>query len=173
LATRQLAAVDLPKCVKCDQQRASKDCSKPTGSPPQCTNCGGEHPANFTGCPQYIQQLNYIQRNNPQQRLSRITTQRNPPFRYQKHSSPNLSPQPTPTSQQSWAKVTSLPTSEHTQQSTSSVIESIREIIALFNFQQISTQMRHLAIKLQETGDPINKLVAVIDMVVNCLATAK
>ena len=45
--------------------------------------------------------------------------------------------------------------------------------MTMFNFQQISTQMRNLARKLQETDDPVNKLVAVIDTVVNCLANFK
>jgi hypothetical protein len=49
------------KCAKCDQQHASKDCTKPTTSPPKCVNCGGDHPANFTGCPQYLLQLNHTQ----------------------------------------------------------------------------------------------------------------
>jgi hypothetical protein len=57
------------KCVKCDQQHASKDCTKPAGCPPKCVNCGGEHPANYTGCPQYLRQLHYTpQVNNQQQR---------------------------------------------------------------------------------------------------------
>jgi hypothetical protein len=95
-------------------------------------------------------------------------------YRYQKLQFPELKThQPSPTSHQTWAQVTSQSTSEHTQQPNSSVIESIRDKMAIFNFQQISTQMRHLASKLQETDDPINKLVAVIDTVVNCLATFK
>jgi len=164
-----------PKCVKCDQQHASKDCTKPASSPPKCINCGGEHPANFTGCPQYIQQLNYIQRNHhPQQRQSRDTTTHNPPFQYQKSQFPKLKTcHPSPTSHQTRAQVTSQPTPERTQQPISSVIESIRDIMTMFNFQQISTQMRNLARKLQETDDPVNKLVAVIDTVVNCLANFK
>jgi hypothetical protein len=164
-----------PKCVKCDQLHASKDCTKPAGSPPKCINCGGKHPANFTGYSQYIQQLNYIQRNyHPQQRQSRNTSTHNPPFQYQKSQFPELKThQPSPTSHQTWAQVASQSTPERTQQPISSVIESIRDIMAMFNFQTISTQMRHLARKLQETNDPINKLVVVIDTVVNCLATFK
>ena len=50
------------KCVKCDQSHASKDCTKPASTPPKCTNCGGDHPANFSGCPRYQQQLQYTQR---------------------------------------------------------------------------------------------------------------
>jgi len=164
-----------PKCVKCDQQHASKDCPKPASSPPKCVNCGGEHPANFTGRPQYIQQLNYTQRNNyPQQRQSRSTKTNNPPFQYQQSQFSILKThQPSSTSHQTWAQVTSQPTHNYTQQPMSSVIESIQDIMAMFNFQQLSTQMRHLARKLQETEDPITKLVAVIDTVVNCSAPFK
>jgi hypothetical protein len=32
-----------------NQLSALKECTKPTGSPPKCTNCSGDHPANFTG----------------------------------------------------------------------------------------------------------------------------
>jgi hypothetical protein len=67
-----------PKCVKCDQEHASKDYSKPADAPPKCINCG-EYPANFTGYTHYIQQLNYIQRKHyPQQQKSRNETTRNP-----------------------------------------------------------------------------------------------
>jgi hypothetical protein len=45
--------------------------------------------------------------------------------------------------------------------------------MAMFNFQQLSTQMRQLASKLQETDDPITKLITVTDTVVNCFATFK
>jgi hypothetical protein len=59
------------------------------------------------------------------------------------------------------------------QKPISSVIETISDIMAMFNVQQISTQMRHVARKLQEREDPINKIIAVFDTVVNCLANFK
>jgi hypothetical protein len=43
----------------------------------------------------------------------------------------------------------------------------------MFSLQKIGTQMRQLARKLQETEDPINKIVAVIDTAVNCLTNSK
>ena len=43
----------------------------------------------------------------------------------------------------------------------------------MFNLQKLSTQMCLLAIKLQETDDPITKLVAVIHAVVDCFSTSK
>jgi hypothetical protein len=108
-----------PRCVKCDQQHATKDCLKSAGSPPPRnvhTNCGGEYPENFTGCPQYIQ-LNYIQRENyPQQRQSRNPTTSNPSFRYQQSQFPELKTQQSPsTSHQTWAQVTAKLAPQPTQ----------------------------------------------------------
>lgn len=42
-----------PRCVKCAQNHHTRDCTKPRETPPKCYNCGGEHPANFTGCPNF------------------------------------------------------------------------------------------------------------------------
>ena len=43
------------RCVKCDKPHSTKECTKPPGTPPKCTNCSGDHPANFTGCPKSLQ----------------------------------------------------------------------------------------------------------------------
>ncbi|GFU91666.1 RNA-directed DNA polymerase from mobile element jockey [Trichonephila clavipes] len=40
-----------PKCLKCSGSHLSADCKKSTKSPAKCANCGGPHPANFSGCP--------------------------------------------------------------------------------------------------------------------------
>ena len=37
--------------VKCDGQHNTRACAKAIGANPKCTNCGGEHPANYRGCP--------------------------------------------------------------------------------------------------------------------------
>jgi len=160
--------------VKCDQQHASKDCTK-SASSPQNVNCGGDHPANFTGCPQYLQQLNYIQRNNyPQQRQARSTKTSNPPFQYQQSQFTALKThQPSSSHQQTWAQAATGKSTNSTQQPISSAFESIRAIMAMFNLQKLSTQMRLLATKLQEADDLITKLVAVIDAVVDCFSTSK
>jgi len=79
------------QCVKCDQQHASKDCTKSASSPPKCVNCGGDHPANFTGCPQYLQQLSHTQQINHQQQSQACSTKTiNPPFQYQQSQFPAL-----------------------------------------------------------------------------------
>jgi len=43
----------------------------------------------------------------------------------------------------------------------------------MFNLQHLCTQMRLLAVKLQETNDPITKLVTVIDTIVDCFSAIK
>ena len=39
------------RCVKCDGSHNTRACVKLANAPPKCTNCGGEHPANYRGCP--------------------------------------------------------------------------------------------------------------------------
>ncbi|GFR22455.1 hypothetical protein TNCT_220631 [Trichonephila clavata] len=40
-----------PRCVKCAGNHLAKECEKLFGEKPKCCLCGGEHPANFLGCP--------------------------------------------------------------------------------------------------------------------------
>jgi len=39
--------------VKCAGNHWTKECKKPIDTKPTCANCGGEHPANYKGCPVY------------------------------------------------------------------------------------------------------------------------
>ena len=162
------------KCVICDQQHVSKDCTKPVGSPPKCVNCGGDHPANFMGCPQYLQQLTHAQRINYQQRQARSPKTTQSTFQYQQSQFPALrTPQPSPRQQQTWAQAATRTYDITNHQPFSSVLESIKPIMAMFNLPKLCIQLRSLAFTLQASGDPITKLVAVIDTVVGCLSTSK
>ncbi|GFU20560.1 nucleic-acid-binding protein from transposon X-element [Trichonephila clavipes] len=38
-----------PKCLKCSGSHLTADCKKSTKPPAKCANCGGPHPANFSG----------------------------------------------------------------------------------------------------------------------------
>jgi len=80
-----------PKCVKCELTHATRDCTKPIGTPPKCTNCEGPHPANFTGCPRYLLQLQH-QQQNPQrpQPPSQIPKQTPTSFKYRQNHSPDI-----------------------------------------------------------------------------------
>jgi len=98
----------------------------------------------------------------------------NQPFQYQQSQFSALKThQPSSSHQQTWAQAASRTSTISTQQPISSVFKSIRAIMAMFNLQKLSTQMRLLATKLQETDDPVTKLVAVIDAVVDCFSTSK
>lgn len=46
-----------PRCLKCAEGHATKDCQKPKGSDPKCCNCGEKHPANATACRVYQRKL--------------------------------------------------------------------------------------------------------------------
>src|SRR6266576_2369383 len=41
------------RCVKCAGNHWTKECTKTVDTKPTCANCGGEHPANYKGCPIY------------------------------------------------------------------------------------------------------------------------
>ena len=142
---------------------------------PKCFNCGGEHPANYTRCPQYLRQLHQTpQINDQQQRKPYNIKSNSPQFQCQQSQFPILkTTQPSKSQQQSWGQAATRTPANSTQQPISSVFESLRTIMNMFNLQHLCTQMRLLAVKLQETNDPIAKLVMVIDKVVDCFSTHK
>ena len=148
---------------------------KPVGSPPKCVNCGGEHPANYTGFPQYLRQLYHSPHiHNLQQRKPHNTKTSSPQFQYLQAQFPALkTPQPATSQQQSWAQAATLTSANSSQQPISSVFESLRTIMNTFNLHHLCTQMRLLAVKLQETNDLITKLVTVIDTIVDCFSANK
>lgn len=44
-----------PKCVKCARDHLTQECPKKSNqSPAKCFNCGGNHPANYRGCPYFL-----------------------------------------------------------------------------------------------------------------------
>lgn len=42
-----------PRCVKCAEEHNTSDCKKSKKAPAKCANCGGPHPANYKGCPEF------------------------------------------------------------------------------------------------------------------------
>ena len=67
-----------PRCVKCDQPHLTKESKRVKGAhPPKCTNCGGEHSANYTMCPVYLKHLAKMETRqiSKQRQPKRTTTQ--------------------------------------------------------------------------------------------------
>lgn len=46
-----------PRCLKCAGPHKTFECTKDRKEAACCANCGGEHPANFKGCPAHPQQI--------------------------------------------------------------------------------------------------------------------
>lgn len=65
------------RCVKCIGNHPSTECTKPLDTPPTCTNCHENHPANFRGCKYYVEH---------KQKSNKTTTYRNN-NRFQEHPS--------------------------------------------------------------------------------------
>lgn len=63
-----------PRCHRCAGAHHFTKCSKPITTPATCCNCGGSHPANFTGCPRYPKSPNPL----PQQHNPRIINHPSP-----------------------------------------------------------------------------------------------
>jgi PAX-interacting protein 1 len=159
------------QCVKCSLPHATKECSKPTGSPPKCSNCGGDHPANFTGCPKYVQQLQFSQR--PTNHRQRAAPTPQPSLSSAQHNPyTNTRPPPphTPHPPRTWANVVAQPPPAQNQPSSGSIIESIKSILSMFDIQKLCNQVKALASQLQATHDPVSKLVMIVDTVINCLS---
>lgn len=49
-----------PRCIKYAGKHAAKDCKLDKDDKLKCTNCKGEHPANFSKCPSYLSHLETI-----------------------------------------------------------------------------------------------------------------
>ena len=94
-----------------------------------------------------------------------------PPFRnHQAHFPALKTTHPLPNPPHTWADKAAQSTNTQNQQPLSSVLDSIKSIFAMFDFHKLCIQLRSLAIQLQESNDPITKLVVVIDTVVGCFS---
>lgn len=67
-------------CVRCARAHPTKNCTVPPGVGHRCINCGGQHSANYRGCPIYKQQTQ-IAAANRYKLLQRQTENRSAPER--------------------------------------------------------------------------------------------
>jgi hypothetical protein len=90
-------------------------------------------------------------------------------FVYNRNQFPSLKTHPPP-QKPTWAQVTAQHNTPNTTTSPTSITDSIKSILSLFDFPKLVTQLRTLTTQLQQTSDPISKLVVIIDTFVSCLA---
>lgn len=74
------------KCVKCERQHSTRECTRRQQDPATCTNCGGSHPASYRGCPRF-----------PTPPPRRPTTSTQPESRRPPQPQPRTRTPPTPT----------------------------------------------------------------------------
>lgn len=65
-----------PRCVKCTGSHLYINCPKNPNQPPQCVNCGENHPANYRGCSLYSK-ISKQPQSYPQQQQHHLTQPNN------------------------------------------------------------------------------------------------
>ena len=148
------------RCVKCDKSHSTQDCQKPATAPPKCVNCGGEHPANHTGCPVYIKQLESRNR-----RLPRPSTRSNHQPLTQSQFPPLRQPTEAKRQAPTWAQVTSKQSSPQDTQTLPSIIDSLKSILSTLNLQRVCVALRTLANQLQAAQNPMDKTLIIVDTI--------
>lgn len=69
---RQAKCTAPPVCMKCAEPHHTSTFNKPRELPAKCSNCGGEDPSMYTGCPQ---QPNNIQKKNTDKKRTTLVNQ--------------------------------------------------------------------------------------------------
>lgn len=155
------------KCVKYDKSHATQDCQKPPSDPPKCVNCGGEHPANYSGCPEYRKILGPRNRPKPRQQ-SRPSLQ--PPTRSQ--FPPLSQSRVVHRHTHTWAQVAAHSPGIQEDHSLPSMIGSLKSIFSSLNLQTISVALRTLATRLHDARDPMDKMILLFDTIMACFTTS-
>ncbi|CAH1098905.1 unnamed protein product [Psylliodes chrysocephalus] len=49
------------RCLKCAGDHHTRACLKTRETPANCANCGGDHPANYSKCPNYVERIERLE----------------------------------------------------------------------------------------------------------------
>ena len=133
-----------PVCVKCGQEHDNRSCTKAPETAPTCGLCGGNHTANYRGCPAYLK-VKAPTRNQSNHTITVTNNteanRRQPPAQYVPHSSQNKT---------SYAQVANLQSNDTTPSSTAR-IEQL--------FEKISGQIEMMVNQNMRIFDLLTKLV--------------
>jgi hypothetical protein len=148
------------KCVKCGQQHLTQECTKQKTDLPNCANCGGAHPANYNGCPEYQKRLAVKSRKS----LTIPRQQNTPPSTTTRAPLP-ATPRPKDMTSQTrtWAHTAAQPVRPPPDHSIPTLLESLKAILANFNLQALKITLTNLASKLSKTNDPMDKMMILVD----------
>jgi hypothetical protein len=155
----------------CDQLHSTRECKKPNCSPPKCVNCGGAEPGNFTDCRSHTQQLSSLHR-----RLSRVTKPTTSAFQLKQLKQahfiafkPLASPPRLHTTRVQTASQLLTTTDP---QSLSSLLDTVKSFLSLFNIKNLCHTLRPLVLRLQTTSDRLSKIMLGLDDDVACFSSS-
>lgn len=173
----------IPRCVRCAENHHTKECpSKNSEIPPKCSNCRQRHTANYRGCVAHkiakIQRQIYTKsdkntetndQNRQSQRQPNTTRTTTNTYKHEPRYYPALPPK-TPAWGNRQTTTTTTNPSTTNNQSISSVITEIKDLLQSFNLTKIIQVIRETADKLRQTDNSIDKfaiLAEAIDKILN------
>ena len=155
------------QCVKCDKSHQTQQCTKRPTDPPKCINCGGEHPANYSGCPTIKKILDSRKHKQP---THQHTHPQQPPTRA--HFPPLRQPRNVQHHERTWAHVAAHTTGPPEDTSLPSLLGSLKSILTALNLQNIGVALRTLATRLTETRAPMDKMMLIVETLLTCFVTS-
>jgi len=121
------------RCVKCSGKHNAKDCPKKPEDAPTCCNCGGNHTANYRGCPYYKHILETTTAPKPNSQIPNPPRKNIPPPTSQTTDQQQPKPQTPSISYANAASTSSnsstTPTTIQNQINLSSVLDLLRELL--------------------------------------------
>jgi hypothetical protein len=152
--------------VKCKQHHSTQDCTKLPSEPPTYVNCGGAHPANYSGCPDY-QKLLATRTRKPL--LSNSKPTQSPSQRIQ---FPTLNkPRHAQRQERTWAQVAAATTTTTEEQTLPTILKSLKTLFSSLNLQLLCTSLHSLASNLTNATNPLDKIMFIVDTFVSCFSS--
>jgi hypothetical protein len=151
--------------VKCQQHRPTEECSKHPTEPSSCINCGGAHPANYSGCPEYKKQL------ATRQRKPLLTPSKPSPPTPHSTQFPALSQHhPPQRNTRTWAHVASNSTATAGEHTLPNILGSLKTIFSSSNIQLLCTSLQSLATNLTQAVNPLDKTMLIVESIMSCFS---
>ena len=140
---------------------------KPNGTPQKCVNCGGAQPANFT---EYLSHHHHRHQQQQQQQLSllhqRQSRVKNPTttaFQFKQAHFPALKPLASaPRPLTTWTQTASQPPTAADLQSVSSMLDTVKFFLSVFNIQNLCDMLSPLVLRFQKASDPLSRIILVL-----------
>ena len=137
-----------------------------SSEPPKCVNCGGAHPANYSGCSEYKKLL------ATRTRKPLIPNSKPTQSPLQRTQFPTLNkPRHAQRKERTWAQVAAATTTTTEEQTLPTILRSLKTIFSSLNLQLLCTSLHSLASNLLNATNPLDKIMLIVDTFVSCLSS--